>query len=176
MALLAPRVGFFRPAPAGILVRPGAVLGELEVLGQLALVVAPEGAHGVTRDATDGTLARRPVGYGDPLVFVDTDVTGVDRQLVAEAESEKGAGTVFKSPTSGRYYGRPSPDAEPFVKVGDVVTRGQTVALLEVMKTFNRVSYGGAHLPERARVLLVVPENEADLSAGDPILEIEAEG
>jgi acetyl-CoA carboxylase biotin carboxyl carrier protein len=47
------------------------------------------------------------------------------------------------------------------------------VALLEVMKTFNRVQYGGSGLPERARVLRVVPSDGDDLAAGDAILELE---
>jgi acetyl-CoA carboxylase biotin carboxyl carrier protein len=57
--------------------------------------------------------------------------------------------------------------------VGDVVTRGQTVALLEVMKTFNRLTYGGDHLPERARVVAVHPRDEDDLDEDDAIFDLE---
>ena len=46
---------------------------------------------------------------------------------------------------------------------------GATVCLLEVMKTFNRVTYSGA--PARVRALLVA--DGADVNAGDPILALE---
>ncbi len=171
--LCSPGVGLFRAAADATLVRPGVVVGELEVLGRLSLVVAPEGAHGLTRDPADGKIAKRAVGYLDTLVVLDTDMVA-EEAAASAAASATSSGTVFRSPTSGRYYERPSPDAEPFVKVGDVISRGQTVALLEVMKTFNRVQYGDASLPERAKILRIVPKDEEDLASGDPILELEA--
>jgi acetyl-CoA carboxylase biotin carboxyl carrier protein len=74
---------------------------------------------------------------------------------------------------SGRYYARPSPDKPMFVQPGSEVGPGQTVALLEVMKTFNRLTYGGAGLPERARVKALLVRDEDDVDAGTPILELE---
>ena len=46
---------------------------------------------------------------------------------------------VVKSPMVGSAYLRASPDAEPFVKVGDTVKKGDTVLLIEAMKTFNPI-------------------------------------
>ena len=53
------------------------------------------------------------------------------------------------------------------------VAPGQTVALLEVMKTFHRVAYGGDGLPERAKDVAIVPAEESDLAGGDAILTLE---
>ena len=39
----------------------------------------------------------------------------------------------------GVFYRRPAPDADPYVEEGSHITPGQTVALIEVMKTFNEV-------------------------------------
>ncbi|GAA3358302.1 MULTISPECIES: acetyl-CoA carboxylase [Saccharopolyspora] len=39
----------------------------------------------------------------------------------------------------GVFYRRPAPDQEPFVEVGAMVQEGQTIALIEVMKTFSEV-------------------------------------
>ena len=50
---------------------------------------------------------------------------------------------------------------------------GRTVALLEVMKTFNRIAYGGEGLPARAKVLAVVPTDESDVDEGDVLLLVE---
>jgi acetyl-CoA carboxylase biotin carboxyl carrier protein len=59
------------------------------------------------------------------------------------------------------------------VKAGETIERGRAVGLLEVMKTFSRVQYGGNDLPERARVRAVLPKDGDDVNAGDVILELE---
>jgi 3-methylcrotonyl-CoA carboxylase beta subunit len=82
-------------------------------------------------------------------------------------------GLVFRAPLAGRVYFRPSPDKPSFVEVGGFVERGMAVCLLEVMKSFNRVAYGGASLPERARVVRLLVEDGADVDAGTPLLELE---
>lgn len=43
------------------------------------------------------------------------------------------------SPIVGTVYHKPSPDAEPFVKVGSIVEAGQTLCLVEAMKLFNEI-------------------------------------
>ncbi len=48
-----------------------------------------------------------------------------------------------------------------------------TVAIIEVMKTFNRVSFGGPGLPERVRVRAIVPRDGDDVEAGDVLLELD---
>ena len=45
-----------------------------------------------------------------------------------------------KSPMVGTVYTRPSPDADAFVKVGDKVKEGDTIVLIEAMKTFNPIT------------------------------------
>jgi biotin carboxyl carrier protein len=47
------------------------------------------------------------------------------------------------APTNGVFYGRPAPDAEPFVRVGERIAIGQPIGLIEVMKTFNQILFEG---------------------------------
>ena len=46
---------------------------------------------------------------------------------------------TFKSPIIGTFYRTPGPDKEPFVKVGDVVKKGQVLCIIEAMKLFNEI-------------------------------------
>jgi acetyl-CoA carboxylase biotin carboxyl carrier protein len=176
--VLAPTVGEWRGAPAeGVVLSAGGVAGELEILGVLHALRMPDRAWGrVVERGADGR-AQVPVQYGDVLLVLDPSGTSGEGPAVASAPRDAEAqGLVFRAPSSGRFYGRPSPDAPPFLSAGDEVAAGKVVCLLEIMKTFNRVAYasgGGEGLPDRARVRRVVPADGADLDAGDPILELE---
>lgn len=58
------------------------------------------------------------------------------KEAPADAAAHPGA---VKSPMVGTAYTRPSPDADTFVKVGDKVKEGDTIMLIEAMKTFNPI-------------------------------------
>ncbi len=184
LELRAPAVGFWRGGPtAGALVKPGDGLGEFEILGVLHRLEAPADAWGLVLPATEDTAlgddrARRPLAHGQCMLVLDRSaelaagVAEVGSRPTQSAASDAGE-LVFRAPTSGRFYSRPGPDKPPFVAVGDSIEIGTTICLLEVMKTFNRVTYGGDGLPERARVTAIVPAEEDDLAAGDIILRLE---
>ncbi len=48
-------------------------------------------------------------------------------------------GTLVLSPTVGVFYASPSPDARPFVEVGDQVKKGDTLCIIEAMKLMNEI-------------------------------------
>lgn len=166
-----PEVGFFRAHVAvGDLVRPGLLVGELATLGLVSRVMAPAGARGVvTAVAAPGTA----VDFGALLVALDPHGALGAADGAAPAPVASAGGLVFRAPTSGRFYVRASPDKPPFVEAGSELTPGTTICLLEVMKTFNRVTYAAsAGLPERARVVAVLVADGADVNAGDPLLSL----
>ena len=57
----------------------------------------------------------------------------------AKNDESKISGQALKSPMVGVVYLSPEPGAKPFVHVGDNVKAGDTVALVEAMKTFNPI-------------------------------------
>ncbi len=170
--LAAPAPGLFRASVrVGDVVRAGGTLGHLEVLGRLVAIVAPATAHGAVVAVIDPTSARPPAGFGAAIVTLDPRAALGGATSVPIAAAAAGLdGLVFRAPTSGRYYGRPTPDKPPFVTVGTELAVGTTVCLLEVMKTFNRVTYGG----ERVRVRALLVAEGADVTAGDALLALEA--
>jgi acetyl-CoA carboxylase biotin carboxyl carrier protein len=175
--LRAPGPGMFLPwVGQGDLVTPGSDLGELVVLGRASILVVP-------RTAGAGIALRlppaaHPVAYGDLLVEIDPSLQGAagasaSASAPGAATGDAALGLVFHAPTSGRFYGRSGPDKPPFVAEGTQLTAGSTVCLLEVMKTFHRVTYGGPGLPDTARVRRVLVADGADVNAGDPLLALE---
>jgi biotin carboxyl carrier protein len=171
----APAPGFFRSSVApDHLVAPGDLIGELEILGRIVRITAPR-IRGLVKLPPGPALARRPVSYGDVLFRVATDVSigGTTDAAVAEA-ARAAQGLVFRAPTSGRFYGRPTPDKPAFVQAGTELAAGATVCLLEVMKTFHRVTYGGDDVPARARVREVLVADGSDVNQGDALLALDA--
>ena len=55
------------------------------------------------------------------------------------AENNQIDGQVMTSPMVGTFYHAPSPDASPYVNVGDRVKKGQTICIIEAMKTMNQI-------------------------------------
>ena len=75
------------------------------------------------------------------IVAATTSATaaGTDAPTVQQNTTNKIAGYALKSPMVGVVYLAPEPGAETFVKVGTSVKAGDTVALVEAMKTFNPI-------------------------------------
>jgi len=181
-ALHCPAPGWFRPTVAEMTwCPPKTTIGTLDVVGRRHFLITPVGVAGFAGNPPGATpsLAPHAVAFGDPIVVIEADPRLVFAGLRADAARAVGPepvgvdGLVFRAPTSGRFYGRSAPDKPPFVVEGTQLVQGATVCLLEVMKTFNRVSYGGADLPEVARVRRVLVAEGADVNAGDPLLALE---
>jgi acetyl-CoA carboxylase biotin carboxyl carrier protein len=72
------------------------------------------------------------------------------------------------APIIGVFYSAPSPGAEPFVNVGDRVSVGQVLCILEAMKLMNEITSDYAGVVRR-----VLPENGALVSLGEEMFWIE---
>ena len=72
------------------------------------------------------------------------------------------------SPVVGTFYRSSSPDAEPYVEEGDLVSRGQVLCLVEAMKLMNEIES-----EVDGRVVKVLAENEAGVEYGQPLFVIE---
>jgi acetyl-CoA carboxylase biotin carboxyl carrier protein len=63
---------------------------------------------------------------------------GLD-QPHAPVEAKEPTGHVVTSPMVGTYYSSPSPNAKPFVEIGQTVAEGDTLCIIEAMKMLNQI-------------------------------------
>jgi len=168
--ITAPKLGVFAArVAAGDRVRPGTVLGTLRVLNREYSVIAPQGSAGVVEKAPSSR--HDPVGYGDVLFTLGSDAG------IAIAASALGAktdamvdGVVVSAPITGIFYRRAAPSTPVYVEIGQAVANGQTVGLIEVMKTFNPVVYTGA-----PGVVAAIPAGDRqEVVFGQPLVIVKA--
>jgi acetyl-CoA carboxylase biotin carboxyl carrier protein len=98
------------------------------------------------------TTAATPVTAAEPVPFADE-------------------GTVVRSPMVGTFYRSSSPDAAPYVEVGDVVAAGQTVAIVEAMKLFNPIAVESAGV-----VVEVLVEDGQSVEFDQPLFRLAEDG
>ncbi|MAO64771.1 MAG: acetyl-CoA carboxylase, biotin carboxyl carrier protein [Balneola sp.] len=70
---------------------------------------------------------------------------GGQPQADQSGSDDQPEGDVLKSPIVGTFYEAPSPDSDPFVKVGDKISKGDTICIVEAMKIMNEIEaeFGG---------------------------------
>ena len=98
----------------------------------------------------------------------NTVETAAPAQQEPEQIAEEKGGNVVKSPLVGTFYAAPSEDAQPFVKVGDTVKKGQTLAIVEAMKLMNEIEseFDGV-------VTEILVENDDNVEYGQPLFRIQ---
>ena len=78
------------------------------------------------------------------------------------------ADKTIKCPMPGTFYRRPDPDSDPFVNEGDKVSPGDTIGLVEVMKSFHEIK-----AQEEGTVSRFLVESEDPVGAGQDLVELE---
>lgn len=82
------------------------------------------------------------------------------------ADEEAGLHGVT-SPIVGTFYRAPNPDADPYVKVGDSVEKGQTLCIVEAMKLMNEIEADAS-----GTIVKVLPENAQPVEYGEQLFMI----
>lgn len=101
------------------------------------------------------------VASGEPAPVAEVE----DYDAPAEPAAPKG--TPITSPMTGIFYSAASPSTPPFVKVGDSVTAGQVVGLIEAMKVYSDIVS-----PLSGTVLSIAASNGQVVQPGEPLVFI----
>ena len=122
---------------------------KLRIDGVPPVVVAEASAAGTAAGAT-------ATGPAAPAVSAEA----------AAAAAEEGLHWVI-SPIVGTFYRAPNPDAEPYVKVGDIVREGQTLCIVEAMKLMNEIECDVA-----GTIVKVLPDNAQPVEYGERLFAV----
>lgn len=86
----------------------------------------------------------------------------------AEQTKEDPTKNAVTSPMVGTAYLAPAPGARPFVEVGQKVSEGQTLIIIEAMKTMNQISS-----PRAGTVKAILVEDAQPVEFGEPLVVVE---
>jgi acetyl-CoA carboxylase biotin carboxyl carrier protein len=114
----------------------------------------------LTSDASGQTYTQQPVQQAPKPEPIS--------EKPVEKKEDKLEGVEIKAPIVGTFYEAPSPGAEPFVKEGDVVKKGQTLCIIEAMKIMNEIE-----AEYDCRILKVLGVNGEPVEYGETIFLVE---
>jgi len=106
-----------------------------------------------------------------PVAIVAPAVTEVQAPGSAAGKSEEPAKTNLikvTSPIVGTFYRSSAPDKPAYVKVGDVVKKGQVLCIIEAMKLMNEIECETA-----GKIIQILVESSAPVEYGQPLFVIE---
>jgi acetyl-CoA carboxylase biotin carboxyl carrier protein len=118
----------------------------------------------VSRAAPAAPAAPAPAPAAHPVVAPTTHA----HAPAPAAESTGPRAGAVNSPMVGTAYLSPEPGAPAFVKIGDTVAEGQTVLVVEAMKTFNPI-----HAPRAGKVVEILVADAQPVEFGEPLLILE---
>jgi acetyl-CoA carboxylase biotin carboxyl carrier protein len=109
-----------------------------------------------------GVVVMAPAGATAPAV----EARPAPSAAPAPASEPEAApeGHVVKAPMVGTFYRSPSPDAKPFVEVGQAVKEGDTICIIEAMKLMNEIEADAS-----GTVKAILVENGQPVEYGQPL-------
>ena len=72
-------------------------------------------------------------------IIQQPEVFSAEPEIHQKIETRKSEGNVITSPIVGTFYRKPSPDKDPFIRVGDTVQKGDVLCIIEAMKMMNEI-------------------------------------
>ena len=110
-------------------------------LTELSALMREFAESGLTLLEIDGERVRmeRTIQVA-PAIAPATPPAIVPKAAPAAAPAEANGAVLVRAPLVGIYYAAESPGGKPFVRVGDRVTKGQTLCIVEAMKTMNELA------------------------------------
>lgn len=112
--------------------------------------------------------AMQPVSIQQPAVQ-QQEQTGKEQQKPDTAEEPKSDNIhEIRSPIVGTFYRAPAPDADPYIQIGDSVSEGTVLCIVEAMKLMNEIESD-----VNGKVVKILVENATPVEYNQPLFLIE---
>ncbi len=118
------------------------------------------------RKGSDPVVATLPTSPAPAAAAASPEVAAAP--VAASPTDAAASGKMIKSPIVGTFYASSSPDAAPFVNVGDQVGPDTTVCIVEAMKVFNEVPAECS-----GKIVAVLAESGDAVEFGQPLFKVE---
>lgn len=142
-------------------------LTEIEVEHADLKLRISRGATAVHYTSPPGFHAPAPVGAPAMAIAASPPMAAGVVEAPPGAASDKGGKGAIPSPMVGTVYLSPEPEAAPFCKVGDNVSEGQTLLIVEAMKTMNPIPS-----PKTGKVLEICVQDGQPVEFGQALIVI----
>ncbi|PZF76211.1 acetyl-CoA carboxylase biotin carboxyl carrier protein [Aestuariivirga litoralis] len=148
---------------------------DLELIASLAEILNDTGLSEIELDrkGTKFRVAKQvtavaSIASAPPAPVVHAHAAPVHEAPAAPAKASGDHPGTVKSPMVGTVYMAPSPGAANFIEIGSTVKEGQTLLIIEAMKTMNQI-----HAPRSGKVTAIYVENGHPVEYGEPLVAIE---
>jgi len=139
-------------------------------VAEIEIVEGEESVRIARSSVTGNALAAAPQAYAYPTQPAGMAVTPDTSVTAAPSESDDllPPGTIVESPMVGTFYRSPSPGAKPFVDIGQKVSKGDTLCIIEAMKIMNQIVSETS-----GTVRAIVIEEGQPVEYGEPLIVID---
>lgn len=177
LIVAAPVVGRVDGVPApGVFLNPFDAVLTVDILNERYTLRLPRDVHGLVTEVFV-PRALTAVAYNAPLLRLDPHALAQGAAVARAPGAASGplqeaaaAGMIqVTSPTEGIFYRSAAPEAPPFVDLGAPVASGSVLGLVEVMKCFNPITFGGPGYPERGEIAKILVQDSAEVRFGQPL-------
>ena len=113
-----------------------------------------------------GTALNAPANNNSVSLALDQSKDNAESVETSSKTNEENSEKIL-SPMPGTFYAAPSPEANPFVKEGDLVVEGDTLCIIEAMKIMNNIE-----AEQSGRIIKILVENGKSVEYNQPLFEI----
>ncbi|MFH1144077.1 MAG: biotin/lipoyl-containing protein [Candidatus Eisenbacteria bacterium] len=180
LVVASPVVGVIDGRPsAGLFLNPFDRVGTVKILNRRYALRLPREVRGRVLEARLPDAAT-PVAYDEALLLIDPRAAADAAQSPAtmagaaagEGDPDAAGLILVPAPSEGIFYRRPAPEAPVYVEIGAHVSAGTVLGMVEVMKCFNQIAYGGPGLPEKGEIVRILAEDSSEVEFGQALFWI----
>ena len=139
-----------------------------DAIRALAAVLAETGLSEIEIAEKDSRIRVVRAGTGSAVAIAPIAAAPLPAPVAAPPADEANHPGAVTSPMVGVAYLSPEPGSPPFVTVGQTVTAGQTLLLIEAMKTFNQIK-----APKAGTVARILVANSTPVEYGEVLMILE---